>query len=253
MRIAGAVEDVVGDLERDAEREPEAAEARVARAEQARGLEELPGLERDPLEVRVDRSSRVGGSWRHLEGLAARERETGVGEDANTPRGRRSRRARRTAREEVVAGRPGRPVAVRVPGSRAPPAERRAVDQVVVDERRRVHELDRDAAAGRSLAVVADEEDEQRPHALAARVERLGADRARRRPGALATASRSRSSTSSRYALRPRRDRLSAVTTPPPCGARRCRRREPPVLHAAEAARARSAARGRPGPGICAR
>src|SRR5579859_5786650 len=58
--VAGAVEDVVRDLEGDAEREPEAAERGVAavRAEQAGGLEQLRSLQRAPFEVAVD--GRVG-------------------------------------------------------------------------------------------------------------------------------------------------------------------------------------------------
>jgi hypothetical protein len=45
-RRAGAVEDVVGDLEGDPQREPEAANRLVAASEQARGAEELGGLQR---------------------------------------------------------------------------------------------------------------------------------------------------------------------------------------------------------------
>jgi len=54
-RDAGAVEDVVGDLEGDAERQPERP---GASGEPARRLEELPGLEPAALEVGVD--GRVG-------------------------------------------------------------------------------------------------------------------------------------------------------------------------------------------------
>src|SRR5690349_24792846 len=54
-RLARAVEDVVRDLEGDPEREAELAERPVAAAaEQARGLEQLPGLEGAALEVRLD-------------------------------------------------------------------------------------------------------------------------------------------------------------------------------------------------------
>src|SRR5204862_5990215 len=63
---------------------------------------------------------------------------------------------------------------------RLPPApELRAVDVVVVGERREVDELDRNAGGHRRrLARRRREEDEQRPQPLAARAERLGADRA---------------------------------------------------------------------------
>src|SRR5579859_2526865 len=59
--VAGAVEDVVRDLEGDAEREPEAAEGRVAavRTEQARSLEQLRRLQCAALEVALDRRVRV--------------------------------------------------------------------------------------------------------------------------------------------------------------------------------------------------
>jgi hypothetical protein len=54
----------------------------------------------------------------------------------------------------------------------------RAVDQVVVDERRHVHELDRDTGGDRRLLSRGRrEEDEQRAKPLAARGESLVADR----------------------------------------------------------------------------
>ena len=92
LGLAGAVEDVVGDLEGDPEREAVRAERRVAAgAEQAGGLEELPGLERAALEVGVDR--RLGTAClRALQRLAARER-----------RGRRRRARRRRAESPVAA------------------------------------------------------------------------------------------------------------------------------------------------------
>src|SRR5205823_10964610 len=52
--------------------------------------------------------------------------------------------------------------------------EVRAIDQIVVHERRHVHELDRDAGCERRLAARwSREEEEQRPQPLAARGERL--------------------------------------------------------------------------------
>ena len=64
------------------------------------------------------------------------------------------------------------------PGRRAAATDRRAVDQVVVDERRHVHELDRDAGGDRWLASSRrrGEERERRPQSLAARRERARAD-----------------------------------------------------------------------------
>ena len=113
LRLAGAVEDVVGDLERDPEREAVGAELRVAaRAEQARGLEELPGLQRAPLEVGVDRRLRVVASGRAASprrgrGRGRRRRASSTAAES-LGRGELGERAR----EEVVAGRerraPGR-------------------------------------------------------------------------------------------------------------------------------------------------
>jgi hypothetical protein len=76
-RLACAVEDVVGDLERDAERQAEF--ARPA-AEPARGLEQLPRLQGAALQVRLDRRVRVM-RLRPLHRLAAREAERRVRED----------------------------------------------------------------------------------------------------------------------------------------------------------------------------
>ena len=99
----GAVEDVVGDLERDAERE--AVLARAA-AEPARRLEELARLQRAALDVRLDGRRRVV-RLRPLQRLAAREAERGVGEDldrlgvagrASAPRTRARRGSRPVAR-----------------------------------------------------------------------------------------------------------------------------------------------------------
>src|SRR5205085_7129643 len=74
-RLAGAVEDVVRDLEGDAQREPELAEAAVAAApEQAPRLEELPRLQRAALEVALDARFGVA-RLRPLQRLAPRERE----------------------------------------------------------------------------------------------------------------------------------------------------------------------------------
>ena len=179
VEVAGAVEDVVGDLEGDAEREPERAELGAAAAEDARGLEELAGLQRAAQQVLVD--GRVGPEGLPaLERLAAGERERGLGEhrDARRVPGRGELGER--PREEVVAGRLRGAVAVLGPRGRAAAAQVGAVEQVVVDERRHVDELDRGAGGDGALAGALlrrrAEEDEHRPQALAAGRERLGAD-----------------------------------------------------------------------------
>ena len=76
------------------------------------------------------------------------------------------------AREEVVAARFRRDLAVLVPGRRAASPELRAVDQVVVHERRDMRELDGDAAAKRVLPLRRRQMDEQRPQTFSARLDR---------------------------------------------------------------------------------
>ena len=78
---------------------------RRARAEQARGLEELPGLQRAALEVRLDGRIRVV-RLAALHRLAAREAERGVGEQRDRARVAGRRQLGERPREQVVAGRP---------------------------------------------------------------------------------------------------------------------------------------------------
>ena len=112
-----------------------------------------------------------------LQRLAAREPQRGVGEHADRLGVAGRRELRERAREEVVAGRARGVGAVDRPGRRLAAAEVRAVDQVVVDERRHVHELDGDAGGERRVAPRRRrEEDEQRAQPLAAGGERLVAD-----------------------------------------------------------------------------
>ena len=115
---------------------------------------------------------------RALQRLAAREAERRVGEDLD--RAGVSGRAQlgERAREEVVAGRARGGRAVHRPRRRLATAEVGAVDEVVVHERRHVHELDGDAGRERRLlAGGSREEDERRAQALAAGRERLVPDR----------------------------------------------------------------------------
>ena len=176
-RETGAVEDVVRDLEGDAEREPEGAEALVPRGEQAGRLEQAPRLERAPLEVRVDR--RVGVvELPPLHRLAAREVDRGRREDPDAllvaGRGELGERAR----EQVVAARERRGRAVRRPRRGAAAPELRRVEDVVVDERGHVEELHRRRGRERRRRVERGREEAQRrPEPLPAGGERLGADR----------------------------------------------------------------------------
>src|ERR687898_2109574 len=152
-RVAHAVEDVVDDLERDPERHAEAPEPLVARAEQARGLEQRAGLERDALEVRGLRGVRIV-TLHPLQRLAAHERETRAREDLRALEVSHLRELAEGAREEIVARRDRSVRPVRAPDGLVPAPQLGAVDQVVVHERRRVDELDRDATSQRALAVV---------------------------------------------------------------------------------------------------
>src|SRR6185436_15900787 len=181
VEVAAAVEDVVCDLESDAEREPEASETRAVRAasEQAGSLEELPGLQGAAREVLVHRGLGPEG-LAPLHRLAAREGERRIGEDRHRLCVTGLRELRESAREEVVARRPGRCLAVLGPDRRAPAAQVGAVEKVVVDERRHVHELDRRSTGDGALALPllrrGREEDEERPEPLPARGERVRAD-----------------------------------------------------------------------------
>src|SRR6266545_1271146 len=173
-RLATAVEDVVDDLERDAEVRAELAQV-VPAAEQARGLEELRRLQRAALEVRVD--GRVGiVALPLLHRLAADEAERRVGQDLDGGDVTRCGELGERTCEEVVAGGAGDSDTVRGPDRRASAPQLGAVDQVVVDERREVKQLDRDAGRERRLARRR-EEDEQRAQPFASRGERLLADR----------------------------------------------------------------------------
>src|SRR5262249_38497981 len=87
-RVAGAVEDVVRDLEGDPEGEPERAELRIP--ELARGLEQLPGLQRAALEVGLDRRFGIV-RLATLHRLAARERQGSLGEQRDAARVARRR------------------------------------------------------------------------------------------------------------------------------------------------------------------
>src|SRR5918994_314031 len=153
----------------------EVPEPLVARAEQARGLEQRAGLERDALEVRGLRGVRVV-TLHPLQRLAAHERETRAREDLRALEVSHLRELAEGAREEIVARRDRSVRPVRAPDGLVPAPQLGAVDQVVVHERRRVDELDRDAASQRALAVVGRQVDEQRPQAFSPGVERVVAD-----------------------------------------------------------------------------
>src|SRR5436305_13985193 len=151
-RLAGAVEDVVHDLEDDPEVRAELAQ-RLAAAEDACRLEELRGLERTAFEVRLD--ARVGVvALAPLDRLAAHHAECRVGEDLDGAQVTRRRQLGERPREEVVAGRAGDVHSMRRPHRGVTAAHFRAIDQVVVHERRHVQQLDGDARGERRIAVL---------------------------------------------------------------------------------------------------
>src|SRR5439155_18524250 len=106
------VEDVVGDLEGDPERESECSRST---GEPAGGLEQLAGLQPAALEVLLGR--RVGVvSLRALQRLASGEAERRVGEDLDGTRVAGGCELGEATREQVVAGRTRRLGAVGRPG-----------------------------------------------------------------------------------------------------------------------------------------
>jgi hypothetical protein len=112
-----------------------------------------------------------------LHRLAARDREAGTRQDLDALEIARVGQLGHRAGEQVVAARLRRPRAVLVPRRRAPATKLGAVDQIVVDQRGHVGELDRDSRAQRELAIARGEVDEERSQALAARPDRVPPDR----------------------------------------------------------------------------
>ena len=210
-RLAAAVEDVVRDLERDAE---QAAVLTAPATEDARGLEELPGLERAALEVVVDR--RVGiVALAPLHCLAARERERGVRQHGDGARIARRRQAPRTPgrtgsrRPPCAASSPCSLQAAARPRRTAAPSIRSSWTSVAMctsstatpaaNRRRRPRETTRGTRARAAAAC-------RRPRERRLRSRRRGPDTARRH-------GRARSSTSRRGSRRApeRRERLSSA------------------------------------------
>ena len=158
------------------------------------------GLEQAALEVRVDR--RVGiVRLQLLHRLAAREAERRVGERPHRLVVARLREDAERAGVEVVTRRLRGVRAVHRPRSRKAAAQARTVDEVVVDERRHVHHLDRHSGRDRRLA----------PRGRGSRAAAEGASRPRRAP-------RRRPPRRARAA---RRRRARAPPRPRPCTPRR--------------------------------
>jgi hypothetical protein len=112
-----------------------------------------------------------------LQGLAAGEGEGGVRQHCDGHGIAVAAELGEGTREEVVARCARRSGAVRRPGRSVAAPHGGTVDQVVVHERRHVHELDGDARRdGRRGVRGGGEEREQRPQALASGRERFRAD-----------------------------------------------------------------------------
>jgi hypothetical protein len=101
-RRAGAVEDVVGDLERDPQREPEAADRLVAAPEQACGAEELGRLQRAAPEILLLGRIRLV-RLPVLDRLASHEGERSGGEQLDALRIAGRRELRERSRIQVIA------------------------------------------------------------------------------------------------------------------------------------------------------
>ncbi len=113
-----------------------------------------------------------------LQRLAARETQRRVREDFDRLAVAGGGELREGAREQIVARRARGLRPVDRPGRRLAAAKVRAVDEVVVHERRHVHELDGDTGGdGRLFGGRSRQEDEQRPQPFPAGGERLVADR----------------------------------------------------------------------------
>ena len=136
----------------------EPAEGRVAAAEDARGREQRAGLQRAALEVRVD--GRLGiVPLAALHRLAAGERERRVGEDDDLLADRRAAASTAKARAKrwsPAAFAASAPCAVQA--AARPRRKCGAVDDVVVDQRGHVHELDGHALGHRRRALRARDE-----------------------------------------------------------------------------------------------
>ena len=183
---AGHVEHVVEHLEGQADAPGERAErvgerARACdgheRSEPAGGLEQRRGLQLAAPQVALDRDVRGVGVLA-LQQLALGQRRAGVRERAQLRVVAVARELGERAREQQVAG-GDRELAPGGRGDRRVPAPQLgAVDQVVVHERRRVHELDRHGRAHQALLALVGvrraarrlggEHDQQRAQALAA-------------------------------------------------------------------------------------
>ena len=150
---------------------------RRQRAQPAGGLEQRRRLQLAAPQVALDRDVRRVGVLA-LQQLTFGERRAGLRERAQLLGVIVARELGERPREQQVAGRDREPAPGDGGHRRAAAPQLGAVDQVVVDERRRVHELDRHGRAHQALLAVrvcggparrlGREHDQQRPQPLAA-------------------------------------------------------------------------------------
>ena len=191
------------------------------RAQLARRAEEPGGLQVTAAQVALARGLQLPRVLA-LQQFALHERGRRVREHPHRLDRAAARELRERAREQQVAGRRGD----RAPGGghdRRPPAPQdRGVQHVVVHERRRVHQLDRDRRAQRGVATgrirPGGDEDQQRPQPLAARGDRRAGVLAQRRAVRMRDrrrgAPRGRASAQGRARPRPRRPRRPPRRSP---------------------------------------
>ncbi len=154
---------------------PNSRSASSSRPEQAGALEQAPGLQPAAREVALLVEAEVEGVLA-LRQLAAGEGDRGVGEQRHRARVAGLGEQGEGAREEQVAGGGGAAAARGGGDGRQPAAQRRGVEDVVVDQGRHVDQLDRGRRADRRRAALGPgaEQDQHRPQPLAARGEGRG-------------------------------------------------------------------------------
>ncbi len=189
---AGDVEHVVEELKGEADLGAESAQRLAVASHPAGALEQLRGLEAAAFEVALFGDLRVEGVLA-LGKLAASQRRRGFRQQRDRTAVAVFGEEGKGAREEQVTG--GDCAIATRDGCdrRLPAAQRRGVEDVVVDEGRHVDQLDRGRRPHRllSTARAGAEQDQQRPQSLAAGGQRggkVGARAARRDRGSVLAA-----------------------------------------------------------------
>ncbi len=125
---------------------PSSAPSSAGRAEQNRGLQPAPGEIALDAHIALERVLA-------LRQLSEGELATGSGEDPDRLGGTAAGELGERAREQQIAGGDREPAPAGRDHGRTAAAERGAVEHIVVDERRPVHELDRDRRANEAVGL----------------------------------------------------------------------------------------------------